>query len=135
MRHKSGLNHRCTAFLAIVVVVSLWTAPVGAVNPLTSAVFVPHSLTVHLKNHAATLLADGTVLVTGGGDNGGTVQSSAEIYDPATGMTTTLLATLTVARKGHTATLLDDDRVLIAGGTGASNTVLTSAELYTPSAR
>lgn len=132
MRYRADLNHGRTGFLAVVAAASLWAAPVGAVNPVTSAVFVPHSLTLHLKNHATTLLADGTVLVTGGEDDSGTVQSSAEIYDPATGMTTTLAATLIVARMGHTATLLADGRVLIAGGTGASNTVLTSAELYAP---
>jgi hypothetical protein len=85
--------------------------------------------------HAATLLADGRVLVSGG-FNVGYFTSSAEIYDPAAG-TWTATATLGVARGVHTATLLTNGKVLAAGGnhnTLSAPTIvaLSSAELYDP---
>jgi hypothetical protein len=45
------------------------------------------SLATPRDAHTATLLLNGKVLVAGG-DNGGTVLASAELYDPATGMWT-----------------------------------------------
>lgn len=74
------------------------------------------------KDHVATLLADGRVLITGGEmvDIGGfhvwrTIHASAEIFDPATN-TFRAIAPMHEARTNHTATLLRDGRVLIAGG-------------------
>lgn len=62
---------------------------------------------------SATLLADGRVLVVGGGPKVGT---SAELYDPAT-ETFSPTGSMTVARGGsQSATLLTDGRVLLAGG-------------------
>jgi hypothetical protein len=87
--------------------------------------------------HTATLLSDGRVLIAGG-NAGGKVVTSAELYDPKTGTfsPTGLMAT---AREYHTATLLSDGRVLIAGGDNgvrdpASHlpSALASAELYDP---
>jgi N-acetylneuraminic acid mutarotase len=90
-------------------------------------------------NHAAVLLTDQTVLVTGGlgGANAELAQASAEVYDPRTG-TWTRVAPLAVARTGHTATLLADGRVLVAGGesfTRGTRRSLTQAEVYDPTAR
>jgi Kelch motif protein len=70
--------------------------------------------------HAATLLADGRVLVTGGfaGVDGSTT-TSAEIYDPSTGVFSSAGATQ-VGRIGHAAILLTDGRVLVLGGMQAS---------------
>jgi N-acetylneuraminic acid mutarotase len=84
--------------------------------------------------HTATLLQNGEVLVAGG-RNGNTALSTAELYDPATGIFTAT-DSLATARCGHTATLLQNGTVLIAGGynfgsTGGLPTTAT-AELYDP---
>jgi hypothetical protein len=76
----------------------------------------------------ATLLADGRVLIAGGGDFD--VGASAELYDPATG-TFSSTGSMAVARGLHTATLLQDGRVLIAGGEDKDATA-HFAELYDP---
>jgi WD40 repeat protein len=84
------------------------------------------------RAHTATRLPDGTVLVAGGAvDNTGTGSlSSAELYDPATGLWTAT-GSMGDARSWHTASLLLNGTVLVAGGTGNAG-VLSSAELYDP---
>src|SRR6266478_2374522 len=62
-------------------------------------------LAVPRTGHAATALADGRVLITGGRDSAGTILATAEIFDPAT-ETSTASATLGTPRVNHTATLL-----------------------------
>ena len=76
----------------------------------------------HARRHlVATLLADGTVLVTGGTaspgfNNGADAVRIAEIWDPATNVWTEM-APQTNARVYHsTAVLLPDGRVQIGGG-------------------
>src|ERR1700693_913246 len=64
--------------------------------------------------HTATLLSNGKVMVAGGGTDMGYL-SSAELYDPATGLWTAT-GNLNVPRGVHTATLLPDGKVLVAGG-------------------
>lgn len=78
----------------------------------------------------ATLLANGTVLIAGGGLAN---EPRAEIYDPDKG-SFTLTGTLTASygRAGHAAVLLADGKVLLAGGFDF-NDILDSAELYDPS--
>jgi hypothetical protein len=83
--------------------------------------------------HTATLLGNGKVLVAGGEDAGATAFSSAELYDPTTGLFAPTAGSMTAARVGHTATLLSNGKVLITGGaTDASENALASAELYDP---
>lgn len=86
------------------------------------------SMTSARMNHAATLLTNGKVLITGGGSPG-SVLASAEIYDPTTGIFTAT-GTMTAA-SGHTATLLPSGKVLITGGV-ALGSLLASAEIYDP---
>ena len=84
------------------------------------------------KDHTATLLTDGRVLVAGGRDANGDDRASAELYDPATGNWTPT-GSLATGRILHTATLLADGKVLVVGGfnfDGDGN--LASAELYDP---
>ena len=81
--------------------------------------------------HAATLLRDGRVLVTGGDDVN--VQSAsgrveAEIYDPNTGRFAPT-GSMTMARTVHAAVLLSNGKVLVAGG---QNLAGKTAELYDP---
>src|SRR5438105_598278 len=87
-------------------------------------------LVVPRTGHAATALADGRVLITGGRDGAGTIVATAEIFDPATEISTAVGALVT-ARVSHTATLLPNGRVLIAGGTSATGS-LSSAEIFDP---
>ena len=84
-------------------------------------------------SHTASLLPSGKVLVTGGRTSlaNGSVTSSVELYDPASGLWTAS-GSLAVARSEHTATLLASGRVLVVGGFDGSFHVLASAELYDP---
>src|SRR5881398_2608019 len=87
-------------------------------------------LAIPRTGHAATVLADGRVLITGGRDSAGIIVATTEVFDPAN-QTSTAIGVLNTARIDHTATLLADGRVLIAGGTSASG-ALTSAEIFDP---
>jgi hypothetical protein len=84
--------------------------------------------------HTATLLPDGKVLVTGGGessDGDGGPLSSAEVYDPATGAWTATGSTIG-AGPGRTATLLGNGKVLVTGGANSDFEPVALAELYDP---
>lgn len=85
-------------------------------------------------NHAAVLLGDGAVLVTGGagGDAGDISLASAEVFDARAGSWNSV-APMGGTRTGHTATRLDDGRVLVVGGESVqrgTRSSLTSAEVF-----
>ena len=75
--------------------------------------------------HTATLLTSGKVLITGGFDATGASTATAEIYEPATGITRSV-GNLPSKSAGHTATLLLNGKVLLAGGGNSSS------ELFDP---
>ncbi|MCU1306221.1 MAG: Kelch domain protein [Acidobacteriaceae bacterium] len=85
------------------------------------------------RQHNATILPDGKVLITGGSGGSGFDDSTlpvfaAEMWNPATGAFTTMAANSTYRGYHSTALLLPDGRVLSAGG----NVGGPNAEIYSP---
>ncbi|MEM8560200.1 MAG: kelch repeat-containing protein, partial [Bacteroidota bacterium] len=89
--------------------------------------------------HAATRLADGRLLITGGARTpDGDATDGAVLLDVQAGTFETLDATMQEARVGHTASLLADGRVLIVGGARTAeptelNQLVNAPELFDPS--
>jgi Kelch motif protein/galactose oxidase-like protein len=84
-------------------------------------------------NDAATELADGRVLVSGGcfGVSSCRFIAQAEVFS-LVNQTWSLDAPMITPREEHSAALLADGRVLVAGGLDQNLQVLTSAEIYAP---
>jgi hypothetical protein len=99
-------------------------------DPATGTFAATGSLISGRGLHTATLLPNGKVLIAGGfgGDVSQTTFSSAELYDPATGLFTATTGGMIGARQLHAATLLGNGQVLITGGYNGGP--LNSAELY-----
>lgn len=127
-----SLLHRVVAFFSIIVSLHLATiAPARAAEKFT--------LTGSFQNpryhHAATLLANGKVLVSGGRNTSSSdlaVRTKADLYDPATGKWIATGAMLT-GRSQHTATLLPNGKVLAVGGSNPNGLEPKTPELYDPS--
>ena len=104
-------------------------------TPATGAFTSTGSLTNGRSSHTATLLSDGRILITGGetvdAEGVATAYTSAELYDPSTGLFTET-GEMAVARSAHTATRLPDGRVLIAGGNSQVGAPIDGGELYNP---
>lgn len=83
------------------------------------------------REHTATLLGDGTVLLVGGAsgtDQAPTYLRSAELFDPKTN-TFAATGSMMDARSEHAAVLLMNGRVVVAGGKSSAGP-LSSAEVY-----
>jgi chitodextrinase len=96
-------------------------------NASTGTFTTSGNMTIGRSSHTATLLSDGSVLVTGGNYFAGKT-ATAEVYDSVAG-TFAPVGSMTEARVGHTATLLNNGLVLIVGGAYPDT---QSSELYQP---
>ena len=114
-------------------------------DPLTGTFVPTGSMAFPRVLHAAALLQDGKVLITGGTIDhvgGGTATANAELYDPSSGTFSTV-GSMTSDRAQHTATLLANGLVLIAGGWNGHRADAADdppwdplfAELYDPASR
>src|SRR5580693_7006071 len=102
-------------------------------NPANGIFTATGNLNTARVDPTATLLNNGTVLLTGGYTPSGTSNdplSSAEVFDPVAGTLATT-GSLNSARATQTATLLPNGTVLVAGGFDADGS-LASAEFYEP---
>ena len=100
----------------------LFDPATGTSTQTTGSMAYPSAL------HTATLLNDGTILITGGWS--GVAHKDVQIYDPFAD-TFTAVGPMQFARSAHTTILLNNGKILITGGfDGAAS--LASAELYDP---
>src|SRR6266566_4272319 len=98
-------------------------------QPVSSGSFsLVGSMSQFRKDHTATLLSNGKVVVAGGRPLA--QAATSELYDPMT-QTWTNSGALNTGREFHTATLLQDGRVVVTGGQSA-NQLLASTEVYDP---
>jgi len=108
-------------------------------NP-TTWTFTPLAVTMTSarEGHAATLLNDGTVLITGGDLPPTGSLNTAEIYNAAANTFAAVSAAMTSPRIFHASVLLNGGQVLLSGGENDSNgtsVALNTAELYNPTAQ
>jgi hypothetical protein len=108
-------------------------------DPSTGTFSATGSMGATRDSFTATLLANGKVLVAGGGGEGlgeSGYLSSAEVYDPAKGMFTSV-GKMSNPRMYMTANLLPNGKVLVAGGMNITNTpprgYVATADLWDPS--
>ena len=119
------------------------TANVINLNGSTTQVTPTDSMEYGRRQHNLTVLADGSVLATGGNSSGEPLVDmdagvyAAELWDPDTGQWQTL-ASMQVTRQYHSsALLLPDGRVLSAGGgicgdCNRAGYLARNAEVFTP---
>jgi len=121
---------------------------IGGRNPATSSCEVldvpvsgvwvsTGSMTRARRHHNATILADGSVLVTGGTLIDDALEHAvlpAERWMASTGIWTTLASMNVSRRRGSVALLLPDGRVLCAGGGDgtAGSELHADAQIYSP---
>jgi hypothetical protein len=106
-------------------------------DPATGRFTATGSMHVPRNTHTAVLLKDGRVLVVGGSSAGrypnARIESSAEMYDPATGRFSGT-GSMKTGRHKLAAAVLPDGDVLVVGGSGNRDwrEMYASAEIFSP---
>lgn len=107
-------------------------------DPATNAFSETGSMQFARGLHAAALLPDGRVLISGGdGNDPAAPPLGTEIFDPATGRFSSA-GNLAAPRDSHTALTLTDGRVLVAGGevppllAGGASVGIAGTEIFDP---
>jgi RHS repeat-associated protein len=116
--------------LILISVVSV--LPAGARVPTHAQAQAQVQASALEPGQTQTLLPDGRLLMAGGKNSSGGVETKAFLKGPGTEAITALSPGLNVARAGHTATVLPDGTVLIFGGVGADGQVVRTTELFDP---
>ncbi len=99
-------------------------------NPTTNSWQAVGAMGSTRRNHTATRLGDGSVLIAGGYN--GSYINSPEIYDPNLKTFSPTPTSMTGPRRYPTANLLPTGQVLLAGGFKSTNNgALASTEIYT----
>src|SRR5438046_10637503 len=80
----------------------------------------------------ASVLQDGRVLIAGGQNSGGAV-NTLEIFDPNSGNFSNA-GVMSSPRQDHSAAVLSDGRVLIIGGSSDGANALNTSDIYDPQA-
>src|SRR5438309_9733664 len=101
-----------SAFLLLSTCVGLLGAPL-AIHGSPVNFVITGSLATARNGHTATLLPNGKVLVAGG-QNGNSILTSAELYDPASG-TWSATGSLTTARSVHRRALCHKGQGIVVG--------------------
>lgn len=101
-------------------------------DPVTNTWSPAGSLGQPRKQHTATLLPSGKVLVIGGEDAEDGALASAELFDPASG-TWSPTGSMSQPRYASASVQFSDGRVLAVGGFDGTH-ALASAEIYDPAA-
>ncbi|MDX1442351.1 MAG: kelch repeat-containing protein [Gammaproteobacteria bacterium] len=109
---------------------SPFTASAEIIGPESGAFTDTASMAVPRASHAAALLPDGRVLVTGGWSEGA-VTRSAEFFDPQAA-TFLPAGEMLEPRAGHQAIMLDDGRILLIGGEPGLNETVATTEIFDP---
>ena len=129
-----------TKGLPLALALSALALNLSGPSPVQAQTFTSDSpMLVARWNHTATLLTNGLLLIAGGTtanvypDNPMRATNCAELYNPATGIST-LTGFMTDAQATHIAILLTNGLVLVAGGRNDGGGILSRAELYDPNA-
>jgi hypothetical protein len=112
-------------------------ATVESWNPGSNTFIPVPDMLIARVFHDATLRSDGKILVTGGINELGDLETISEVYDPVTN-SWSVAAPMIFPHAGHNAVVLADvnghltDKILVAGGLSGGGLPTATAEIFQP---